>query len=73
MNKKRLQEIAGITPTSTKLAGLISQAINQVDENLSYSDFAEAVAYILKQDYGSHNFEPFIRTLQAELGDGTGE
>lgn len=73
MNKKRLQEIAGITPTSTKLAGLIIQAINQVDENLSYSDFAEAVAYILKQNYGSHNYEPFIRTLQAEIGDGTGE
>lgn len=73
MNKQRLQEIAGITPTSRTLAGLINKAIDSVDQNLSCKDLAEAVAYILKQNYGSHNFEPFIQTLQAELGDGTGE
>ncbi len=67
MNKQRLQEIAGITPASQQLAGLITKAIDSIDENLSYTDFAEAVAYILKQDYGSHNYEPFIQVLKQEL------
>lgn len=67
MNKQRLQEIAGITPASRTLAGLINKAINSVDQNLSYKDFAEAVAYILKQNYGSHNFDPFMDILKQEL------
>lgn len=67
MNKQRLQELAGITPTATQLAGLITKAIDSIDKNLSYSDFAEAVAIILERDYGKHNYEPFIEKLKEEL------
>lgn len=67
MNKQRLQEIAGITPASKQLAGLINKSIDSIDENLSYTDFAEAIAYILKQNYGSHNYEPFIDVLKNNL------
>jgi len=50
------------------LANLINDAIMQVDESLSYRDFAIAVAIILKEEYGSHNFEKFMEVLHAELG-----
>lgn len=67
MDKQRLQELAGITPTSQKLAELIQKDINSVDENLSINDLAKAVAYILKNDYGSHNYESFLEELKIEL------
>jgi hypothetical protein len=50
------------------LAKLIDDAIMQVDESLSYRDFAVAVAIILKDEYGSHNFGKFMEVLHAELG-----
>jgi len=50
------------------LAKLIDDAIMQVDESLSYRDFAVAIGIILKDEYGSHNFTPFMEVLHAELG-----
>jgi len=50
------------------LANLIDDAIMKVDESLSYRDFAIAVAIILKEEYGSHNFGKFMEVLHAELG-----
>ena len=50
------------------LANLINDAIMQVDESLSYRDFAVAVGIILKEEYGSHNFGKFMEVLHAELG-----
>ena len=50
------------------LAKLIDDAIMQVDESLSYRDFAVAVGILLKDEYGSHNFGPFMEVLHAELG-----
>ena len=49
-------------------AKAMNDAIETVDENLSYKDFALAVAAILKDEYGSHNFTPFMEVLHAELG-----
>ena len=50
------------------LAKLIDDAIEQVDESLSYRDFAVAVGIVLKEEYGSHNFGKFMEVLHAELG-----
>lgn len=49
-------------------AKAMDQAIAGVDESLSYKDFALAVGKILKDEYGAHNFGPFIEILHAELG-----
>ena len=49
-------------------AKAIDQAITGVDESLGYKDFAKAVATILKDEYGTHNFNPFMEILHAELG-----
>ena len=49
-------------------AKAMDQAIAGVDESLSYKDFALAVGKILKDEYGAHNFNPFMEVLHAELG-----
>ena len=49
-------------------AKAIDQAISGVDESLGYKDFAKAIATILKNEYGTHNFDPFMEVLKGELG-----
>lgn len=49
-------------------AKAMNKSIETVDPNLSYKDFALAVAAILKDEYGTHNFKPFMEILHAELG-----
>lgn len=39
-----------------------------IPEDTSYSDFAKAVAKILREDYGTHNYNNFMKVLHAELG-----
>jgi len=40
----------------------------QIDDSMSYTDFANAVASILIDEYGTHNFTPFMEVLHARLG-----
>jgi hypothetical protein len=40
----------------------------QIDDSMSYTDFADAVANILIDEYGTHNFTPFMEVLHARLG-----
>jgi len=68
-NKQRYLAEAGLLEsTSDKVATAINKAIETVDESLSYKDFALAVAKILKDEYGSQNFDPFMEVLYTELG-----
>lgn len=55
------------TQASDKLQLEIAKAIENIDDSMSYKDFAIAVAKVLKEDYGTHNFEPFVEALKAEL------
>lgn len=43
------------------------ESINGVDSSLSYRDLSKVVANILKREYGTHNYEPFIRELRSNL------
>ena len=52
---------------NNKLADLILKAIIKVDENLSYRDLAKSISIILKNEYGAHNFEPFMNELEKNL------
>ena len=54
--------------TADLAAKAIDQAIAGVDESLSYSDFAKAVATILKNEYGVQNYDKFMEVLHSELG-----
>ena len=45
------------------------KALNQaIPDNTGYKEFAQAVAAILKDEYGSQNFDPFMDVLHVELG-----
>lgn len=47
----------------------LAQEINKIlPESLGYKEFAKAVAEILKDEYGSQNFGPFMDVLHTELG-----
>ena len=35
---------------------------------MSYKDFALAVGKILRDEYGQHNFKPFMKVLHKDLG-----
>ena len=68
-NKQRyLAEANLLESVADQVATEINKAIDVVDENLSYMDFALAVAKILKEEYGSQNFGAFMNILNAELG-----
>jgi len=49
------------------LSVLIKDSISKIDDNLSYEDFAIAVANVIKDDYGTHNYKPFLDKLKEEL------
>ena len=55
------------TPKSKELALLLDQAINKVDDSLSYKDLAIAIALILEDNYGKHNYKLFIEELKNKL------
>ena len=68
-NRERHLIEARLNESKADLAAkAMDQAIAGVDESLSYKDFALAVAKILKDEYGAHNFNPFMEVLHAELG-----
>jgi len=63
----KLKSLIKETTQSDKLASEINRAINRIDDSMSYVDLAQAVAKILKDEYGSHNYEPFMKELRKAL------
>lgn len=53
--------------TNPKLSKLISNSIATIDPEMSYVDFAKGVAQVLIDEYGTHNYEPFIKELKKSL------
>ena len=53
---------------SQQLTMAIDNAMVKIDDSMSYKDFADAVANILIDEYGTHNFNPFMKVLHARLG-----
>jgi hypothetical protein len=49
------------------LTQAVNQTLGKFDDSLSYRDFATVVANILKNEYGSHNFTPFLDALIEQL------
>lgn len=49
-------------------AAAIDKAIASVDDSMSYKVFASAIAKILRDEYGSHTFDQFMKVLHNELG-----
>ncbi|MDA9263063.1 hypothetical protein OAC86_01090 [bacterium] len=53
---------------SNDLANSINKAMIKIDDSMSYEDFALAVGQILRDEYGQHNFMPFMEVLHKDLG-----
>lgn len=49
------------------LAKEINTAMIKIDDSMSYKDFAVAVATILRDEYGTRNYMPFIEELKKNL------
>ena len=56
------------TSESDRLAIEINKSIDSINDSMSYNDFATAVAKVLIDEYGEHNFGPFMAVLHSELG-----
>ena len=63
----KLKSLIKETSQSDKLASEINRSISKIDDSMSYIDLAQAVAKILKNEYGSHNYEPFMKELRKAL------
>ena len=53
---------------SEALAKAMDNAMIKIDDSMSYEDFALAVGQILRDEYGQHNFKPFMKVLHKDLG-----
>lgn len=65
---KLLEEFVNESKESDALANAINKSMIKIDDSMSYKDFALAVGKILKDEYGQHNFGPFMEVLHKDLG-----
>jgi hypothetical protein len=65
---KMFEVFADTQKKSDILANEIGSAIVKIDDSMSYVDFALAVGKTLRDEYGSHNIEPFMDVLRKDLG-----
>ncbi len=56
-----------ITELTEDLESDLLDAIEQNDPD--YKELAKTIASIIKNDYGSHNIKPFLRTLKMSLNE----
>jgi len=61
------ESITNMDPKANKLHQAISKAINQIDDSLNYKIFADAVALMMDDGYGTHNFDMFQDHLRMQL------
>lgn len=64
----KFNEFLSESKKSDKLAKEIDKSMIKIDDSMSHQDFALAVGKILKDEYGSHNFGPFMEILHKDLG-----
>ena len=64
----KLKELLNESAKSDKLAKEINREIEKIDVDMSYVDLAHAVAKILNDEYGSHNYDRFLKELKRKLG-----
>jgi|TARA_R110000822_G_scaffold300734_1_gene424238 hypothetical protein len=63
----KLKDILNESTESDRLSKEINKSILKIDDSMSYVDFAHAVAKVLKDEYGKHNYIPFINELKKKL------
>lgn len=67
--KDRYLTEAGLSSSKAQsLAKLIDDSMEEIDSEMDYRDFAIAVSLVLKDQYGTHNYDEFMKVLHSELG-----
>jgi hypothetical protein len=61
------EELEEMISSSSQLASAINFSMSDIDQNMSYKDFAMAVASVLRDNYGTHNYQPFMDELTKNL------
>jgi len=61
------ESITNMDPKANMLHQAISEAIFRIDENMNYKIFADAVALMLEDGYGAHNYDQFLDHLRMQL------
>lgn len=65
--KKYISEDKLKESQADQLAPKINDAISSIDDSMSYKDFTQAVAKVLEEEYGTHNYKPFLQELVNNL------
>lgn len=52
---------------SSKLAKRIDAEMGKIDESYPVDEFARAVAEVLSEEFGSHNYDEFMKVLEENL------
>lgn len=55
------------TRISETMAKAMIKSMEKIDDSMSYEDLALAVAKILVENYGKHNYLPFMKVLKNNL------
>lgn len=66
-NVKNFNKFVNESRESDQLAKDINTAIVNIDDSMSYQDFAAAVANVILDEYGSHLKAKFVEELRRNL------
>ena len=72
VNINEVAKLSGIKVNEAKLKSPRLDIGSVIPENTSYVEFAEAVAFVLINDYEEHNYAGFIEILKNTLQQSTG-
>ncbi len=64
---KTISYLSTMTNEAQQLAKAIDQAMVEIDENMSTTDFAVAVAKVLNDEYSNDNRKMFLTILKVNL------
>ena len=59
--------VPGVTGMEDAGGKVRDNIASQIPDNYGYEDLARDIAYIIQNDYGSHNVKPFIQSLTQKL------
>jgi hypothetical protein len=65
--KRLIEEQVESSQQATELYSKFRASMEQVDPDLSYRVLAEVVANLLIEEYGTHNYKPFVSDLVSRL------
>ena len=60
-------DVPGVTGMEDSGGKVRDNIASQIPDNYGYKDLAQDIAYIIQNDYGSHNIKPFIQVLTQKL------